>query len=288
MLWLWSYFILLFLGSLIATLHLLSLILLFTIKRSNMNGNQKYLLISLCLTEFCLGVSIMLRVVFYFLKMINVIKILLIFDMVPLYFVYLLIMIFITVDRLLEFKLNIKYSLYWSSKKTLIVLIIVFTISMTVFIFWVALQQSRVFEYREFVRNCVLAPFGAVFIILAIYTYYLIYKKLKKNRVKNEIRTQSLKMQNLHIEIATGRRTPWIFVPSLIIATFILFSIIPFVLLTLYYSAFSIKYETLYNVVAITFPLGWVADAVIYIFSLRQVRKKLRIRFRRVKSWLRK
>ena len=285
---LWFWFILLFLGLLITALHLLSLILLFTIKGGNINGNQKYLLISLCLTEFWLGVSIVLRVIFYYLKMINARKILQMFDMVPLYLVYLLIMIFITLDRLLEFRLNIKYSLYWSSKKTLTVLIIVFTTSMTVFIFWVALQQSLIFEYRQFVRNYVLPPFAVAFFILAIYTYYLIFKKLKENRVKNKMRAQNLKMQNSHTEIVAGRRTPWIFVPSLIIATFILFSIIPFVLLTLYYSAFRIKYETLYNMVAILFPLGWVADAVIYIFSLKQVRRTLKIRFRRLGSWTRK
>ena len=282
------WFVLLFLGSLIAALHLLSLILLFTIKRSNMNGNQKYLLISLCLTEFCFGVSIVLRVIFHFLKMINAIKILHIFDMIPLYLVYLFIMIFITVDRLLEFRMNIKYSLYWSSKKTLIVLIIVFTTSISIFIFWVALQQSLVFEYREFVRNYVLPPFAAVFMILAIYTYYLIFKKLKENRTKNEMRTQNLKLQNSHLEIAKGRRTYRIFVPSLIIATFILFGIIPFVLLTLYYSAFSIKYEALHNAVLITFPLGWIVDAVIYIFSLKQVRRKLKTSICRVEPCIRK
>lgn len=148
----WFSIINLFLGSIVVALHLLSLVLLFNIKSGNMNCSQKYLLISLCLAEFCFGVSVILRSTFHFLGMINVIIILYIFELTPLFLVYLLIMIFITVDRLLEFRLNIKYPLYWSSKKTLVVLIIAFTVSISISICVITLKQFFAFEYRKFFK----------------------------------------------------------------------------------------------------------------------------------------
>lgn len=278
----WFSSINLFLGSLVAALHLLSLILLFSIKKGNMNCSQKYLLISLCLTEFCFGISVILRSILHFLGMINGIIILHIFELTPLFLVYLMIMIFITVDRLLVFRLNIKYSLYWSSKKTLIVLIIVFIVSISISIGVITLKQFLAFEYRKFFKNYILVPLAVLFMILASYTYYLIFKKLKENRIKNEKRKQSLRMQTSQPNAVPCRRTYWIFVPSLIIATFILFTIIPYILLTVYFSILD-KYENLYYIIQLIFPLGWVADAAIYIFSLKQIRKNFR-RFYRLES----
>lgn len=116
--WHWKVFIVL--GALVLLLHLLALILLFKIKVKNVNGSQKYLLISLCLVELSLGANSLLFGIFKSLEMVTVLEIVEIFDLIPLYLLYLLIMIFITLDRLFEFRLNIKYSLYWSPKKNFV------------------------------------------------------------------------------------------------------------------------------------------------------------------------
>ena len=146
----------------------------------------------------------------------------------------------------------------------------------------ITLKQFLAFEYRKFFKNYILVPLAVLFMILASYTYYLIFKKLKENRIKNEKRKQSLRMQTSQPNAVPCRRTYWIFVPSLIIGTFILFTIIPYILLTVYFSILD-KYENLYYIIQLIFPLGWVADAAIYIFSLKQIRKNFR-RFYRLES----
>lgn len=107
----WYFTVFTILSALVLLLHSLALVLLFKIKVQNVNGSQKYLLTSLCLVELCLGANSILFSTFKSLEMVTVLEIVEIFDLIPLYLLYLLIMIFITLDRLFEFRLNIKYSL---------------------------------------------------------------------------------------------------------------------------------------------------------------------------------
>lgn len=48
------------------------------------------------------------------------------------------------------------------------------------------MEHIFVFGYREFVTNYFLSTLETVFMILAIYTYNAIFKKVKESRAKNE------------------------------------------------------------------------------------------------------
>ena len=285
--WHWKVFIVL--GALVLLLHLLALVLLFKIKVKNVNGSQKYLLISLCLVELSLGANSILFGIFKSLEMVTDLEIAEIFDLIPLYLLYLLIMIFITLDRLFEFRLNIKYSLYWSPKKTFCAVTIAFSISISGFVCLAILKVFFTsFDYVKVIRNYVLPQFGIIFMILAIYTYYLIFKKLKGNRRMSKKIKQNIMMQNSRVQNETFTRGFRIFVPSLIIATFILLSIIPYVIMFVHYYVFNNQYQSLLKVILIMFPLGWLADAVIYIFTLRQIRSKIERDICRLWTWMMK
>lgn len=47
-------------NAFVVVIHLLALTVLFKLKVNNLNGNQKYLLASLCITELTLGVNLIL------------------------------------------------------------------------------------------------------------------------------------------------------------------------------------------------------------------------------------
>ena len=285
----WCLMVFIVLSALVLLLHLLALVLLFKTKVENVSGSQKYLLISLCLVELCLGANSILFSIFKSMKMVTVLEIVKIFDLIPLYLLYLLIMIFITLDRLFEFRLNIKYSLYWSPKKTLYALTIVFSISILVFVFLTILKVFFTsFDYVKVIRTYVLPQLGIIFMILAVYTYYLIFKKLKGNRRMSMKIKQNIMMQNSRIQNETFMRGFRIFVPSLIIATFILLSIIPYVIMLVHYYVFHDQHQSLLKVILIMFPLGWLADAVIYIFTLRQIRRKVERDICRLWAWMMK
>lgn len=102
--------------------HVVALSLLFKVNIVNLSGSPKYLLISLCLTDFGFG---MLFTVYHIGRIFSFPNkfqdLLLIFELTPFYLMYLSIMTLLTLDRFLEFRLNIKYLLIWSPKKTLII-----------------------------------------------------------------------------------------------------------------------------------------------------------------------
>ena len=285
----WYFTVFTILSALVLLLHLLALVLLFKIKVQNVNGSQKYLLTSLCLVELCLGANSILFSTFKSLEMVTVLEIVEIFDLIPLYLLYLLIMIFITLDRLFEFRLNIKYSLYWSPKKTFYAQTTVFSILILVFVCLIILKVFFTsFDFVKIIMIYVLPQFGIIFMILAIYTYYLIFKKLKQNRRTSRKIKQNIMMQNLRIQNETSTKGFRVFVPSLIIATFILFSIIPYVTMLIYYYVFNEQHQLLLKFILIMFPLGWLADAVIYIFTLRQIRREIAGDICRLLAWMMK
>ena len=283
----WYFTVFTILSALVLLLHSLALVLLFKIKV--VNGSQKYLLTSLCLAELCLGANSILFSTFKSLEMVTVLEIVEIFDLIPLYLLYLLIMIFITLDRLFEFRLNIKYSLYWSPKKTFYALTIVFSILILVLVCLIILKVFFTsFDFVKIIMIYVLPQFGIIFMILAIYTYYLIFKKLKRNRRTSRKIKQNIMMQNSRIQNETSTKGFRVFVPSLIIATFILLSIIPYVTMLIYYYVFNEQHQLLLKFILIMFPLGWLADAVIYIFTLRQIRRKIAGDICRLWAWMMK
>ena len=294
----WYFTVLTILSALVLLLHSLALVLLFKIKVQNVNGSQKYLLTSLCLVELCLGANSILFSTFKSLEMVTVLETVEIFDLIPLYLLYLLIplyllhlliMIFITLDRLFEFRLNIKYSLYWSPKKTFYALTIVFSILILVLVCLIILKVFFTsFAFVKIIMIYVLPQFEIIFMILAIYTYYLIFKKLKRNRRTSRKIKQNIMMQNSRIQNETSTKGFRVFVPSLIIATFILLSIIPYVTMLIYYYVFNEQHQLLLKFILIMFPLGWLADAVIYIFTLRQIRRKIAGDICRLWAWMMK
>ena len=69
-----------------------------------------------------------------------------------------------------------------------------------------------------------------------------------------------------------------ILIPTLIILTFIVFMVVPNFMLMVHYVGISKLSTTIIDTNWILFPLGFIADAVIYIFSFKVLRST---RFRR-------
>lgn len=270
-------------NAFVVVIHLLALPVLFKFKVDNLNGNQKYLLASLCITELTLGANLILISIFtiihtdYAYTITNILYISFYF---PLYLTYFSIMILITIDRLLEFRLNIKYSLHWFPKKIKVILVVVIAVYMSIFICMAIVRFYKLVDgyYRKYLMNYVIPIFSVFFLVLASCTYYQIYKKIKGNRKTNDRIKHVCEAQNSHMQIGLNQKKRLqIFLPSLIIATFILFSIVPNLLWVFY--SFKEEHEALKMIIAISFPIGWVADPMIYIFCLKPVRMRMKRAF---------
>ena len=245
---------------LITVLHVIALSLLLKVNVVNLSGSQKYLLISLCLTELRFGIVFIFDFIgwkvgfpYKFQEQ------LFIFELTPLYFMYLSIMILLTLDRFLEFRFNIKYFLIWSPKKTLISLSLSLCFSVTIFICLLPFNID-VEKYQKYWLTCIYGPTACIYFLLASLTYYHILKKIKQNRKKS----RKLKEHINKDQISQNRKQIQVYLPCFIILTFILFNIFPMLLLVLYHFVFP-GVEWLHNLLMVLLELGWIADPLIYI-----------------------
>ena len=264
----------------VVVIHLLALTVLFKFKVDSLSGNQKYLLASLCITELTLGANLILISSFTIIHTdhsYTINNILHISFYFPLYFTYFSIMILITIDRLLEFRSNIKYFLHWFPKKFKKILLAVTAIYMSIFIFITFFKLVDGY-YRKYLMTYVIPIFSGFFLVLASCTYYQIYKKIKENRKTNDRIKQVRQVKNSYKQIFSNQKKRFqIFLPGLIIATFILFSIVPNLLWVVY--SFKEEHEALKMIITISFSIGWVVDPMIYIFCLKPVRMRMKRAF---------
>ena len=273
----WILVLYLCIAILVVVLHSISLGLLVKLKSGYINGSQKYLLIALSCNDLALGINAALDCIMDILKMDDSIRyIIFLFDLTPLYLIYISVMILITLDRLLEFRLNIKYSLYWSPKKTLKFLVCLVSVSVCISICVIILHKLYGFNFAKIYMKYILPQFSGIFMILATYTYYVIFNKIKKNR-KEDMKMRREKKNNKSTQRTTpSKRRFQVFLPSWIMATYILFGMVPYIIFIIHFDATGAKHEALNELIKILYALGWLADAFLYIFSLKPIRKEFR------------
>ena len=108
-------------GPVVLCIHFLALILL--MRDRTFRGSQRYLIGALCCTEIVLSIQLMLRGTLFYYKNI-MLDVAILFGESAGGLMYFTVMTFLTLDRLVEVKLNLKYPIYCTAKKTIIVLFI--------------------------------------------------------------------------------------------------------------------------------------------------------------------
>ena len=266
------YLIILLVPSISAiSLHIFTLALLFRIKVQNLKGSQKYLMISLCTVELTLIVG---SVIFSLLEILDIktfiSKFFACLNFTSLYLMFNFIMILITIDRLLEFKLNIKYPVYVSPKMTLIAIISLLVVSLTVFLYVFVSNRMNPWNYLVIFSLYVHVPFGGVFLVLAGFTCYTIFQKIQLNRsARKEIRRIVNNTEH-------SKTIFKVFLPSLIILTYIIFYLIPSIAFTIAKKYFRSQRTKIMKITTSLYHLGCLADPLMFIFSLKPIRMKLR------------
>ena len=253
--------------------HVAALLLLLKTSQPNITGSQKYLFISLCLTElsYCL-----ISLVHFWCKEYGVEKSIrkhiTIFRRIAVLLMYYFIMIYITLDRFFAIYLNIKYRVYWSPEKTKRLIfftsLVCIIASILVSVTWFQMQWS----VTTFVYVYLYPPFMVVFIICAAITYSYIVIKIIANQQREDRLRKQVTRNNKNFSPEVQRKSKFtIFVPTIIILTFILFMVIPnFIHMT---NKIILALPTyLVDINWILFPLGFISDAVVYIFSVNALR----------------
>ena len=116
-------------------------------------------------------------------------------------------------------------------------------------------------------------PLQGIFLIITSITYIYIFKKLRKNRLAlRKIIKQLDKNSMRELQAKKTQTNAKLFVPSLIILTFILFNIFPN-FMYFGYSNGSPWVRAFFQWIPVLFFVGWCVDPIIYIFSNRSVQR---------------
>ena len=172
------------------------------------------------------------------------------------------IMMFITVDRLMAVVLNLKYHQYWTVGRTKIATSVIWVIGFTELISFVICNTFLGYWFRIIEVVYFKVVFSFLYILLAIMTYTVIFWKYKISRRLS--RSQDVPINDKR------NRTSRFYVAVFIILSYLVFNVIPFCTFALSYKGNGDIPSLLEGILL---HLGSSADALIYIFLQRNVRK---------------
>ena len=213
----------------IIAFQIFALILLYTIKERHTTLSQKYLIFTLYFVEILLAFGGLLGYIFTLLGIDNSFPVVIceIFHMTMVNVSYMLLMIVITIDRFLIIYLNIKYPLYCTPRKIKIVVILILCFCLCFFfVFLSKYLSSQTWNPYRILYLFVYPVIQSVFLLTAILTYVYIYRQLKRSKEPNRNSVKNMKDSKKEPKSKERKRFN-IFVPNLIILTFILFTVLP-------------------------------------------------------------
>ena len=198
-------------------------------------------------------------------------------------FTYYSVLFYVTLDRYLGAKLNIKYPIYWDVSKAKSLLLVTWLtaafICITLTIFSKVNDFSK--EANIFVYiNDTEAPFvtyskptiGISFTVFAITIYSIMFQKYVRSQI---LRKYSRAYKSSHESIFTIFRKSRFFIPVLLIASFIVFTVTPDLIFTYYQLCHNEISYTLDVACYNLFAISDLIDGIIYILLHKRVRRLL-------------
>ena len=274
---------------LVMLLHSLGAYLLTTLYKRGANAPEKLYLINLSISEIIFNMFDILSTPLSIMphsipdddaRMIGLVQEYIIivngYGVVPVYF---LSMIFLTIDRLLEIVLCLRYHYYITTRKTQLLLI--FTWGASLFV-GISLAFVHAYETRDFALIAdpmviiVYPTFEFIFITVAFLTYGFLFHKYRKSRVPPVTRQPTVKQQMTRVpSVLQAFQTSRFHIPVMLITSFLIFITISDLMYSFgqvtEYGGDKIENE----VCRLMIGIGCLSDAIIYIFMSPSVKKLL-------------
>ena len=193
-----------------------------------------------------------------------------------LFYVIFFIMLFMTLDRLMAVVLNLKYQIYWRVTRTKKVLAAIWIFGLLLSVCFGVFPEftpHRVYILILMIHIYLQLAFSILFVVTALLTYATIFWKYKMSR--NSLEADPSNRNGQHQQ----QHSPMHFyIPVLIISTYVIFNATPFIILIFIDEVIAV------DIAKILYSLGYMSDALIYIFLQPKVRKELFVCCRRRKS----
>jgi len=198
-------------------------------------------------------------------------------------------MIFLTLDRFWEIKLNIQYHVYITNERVTGSIVFVWMLA-TVNASWMMLSKEFTdIDVLGIVLSAIFPIFEALFLLVNASVYIYIFRKvkMKKREAEKQLKTTRKQMtaheQRIHEKKRKETRARN-FVPFYIVITFLLFSLLPELIAAVFLKGLNwtgIKRTYAMFVATSLFGGGYIADALIYIFMYQQLRRMFLKKVRR-------
>ena len=177
--------------------------------------------------------------------------------------VFFLSMIYLTLDKLFDILLNIKYPLYWNEKGTINLLKVTWTISITSAITVSIIYHSTRHDFIEILNVYVYPIFYFIFITIALLTYGFIFHRYKQTRTPPTQNISNIAHPNAFQLIVKSR----FYIPVLLIGAFIVFMAIPEIIHLSFIYTKGKPGVRLRTILKIFWALSYLSDAIIYIYG---------------------
>ena len=178
-------------------------------------------------------------------------------------------MIMLTLDRLAEVLLNIKYPLYVTRRKTILVLLTVWLVGIITVIMFTTLYFTYNVNYFDISYRYIYPVLDTAVVLTAIFVYSYIYVKLRRNKRCLPKFNRSVHMDQCAVNRSNKRK---FFAPFLILITFLVFIYIPDVIH--FTNMHLLKNQVWFKrICAVLYAMNMISDATIYIFLQKSIRK---------------
>ena len=185
--------------------------------------------------------------------------------------VYFLSMIYLTLEKLFDIILNIKYHLYWNGNRTINLLKVTWTISITTAIIVSLIYHYTGYDFIGILDMFVYPIFDFIFIIIALLTYGFIFHRYKQTRTPPTQNSSYIASPNAFQVFVKSR----FYIPVLLISTFIVFMAIPEIIHLSFIYMERKPGVRLRTILKIFWALTYLSDAFIYIWMKPSVKKLL-------------
>ena len=213
-------------------------------------------------------------------------------------FVFYLVMVYVTIDRLMVIALNLQYTKYWNENKAKYLLLVTWliggVIAITVEITYVVIG----FEWETIFFKYFYPTMEFLFILLAFLTYIFIICKYRKRQrticfhsegplasstqvvsLKKKCKSSKHSVSNTPIAKRIEFRKSIFYIPLLLITTFLIFMIIPDLTYLVVAVINNNPSQTLSTICWISYAVSNLLDAWIYIYLQHHIRNFIKRKF---------
>ena len=194
------------------------------------------------------------------------------------YWSYALAMFYLTCDRLLHVLLNYRYPMFWTTSKARKLLIVTCFVNCAIsltfaLIYYFTRSNIQRYTLVNSLRFYVPPVLSTTFLIFALVTYIVMFFKFVQSRRLTMPRNPDAPQETVFHIFVNSR----FFISVMLISSYIILAVIPLVIRSFYTTNNLPTYLNIY--VNISLMLSDSADAVIYIFMDRTIRKIWRQKF---------